>query len=382
MQRPVFRPLHATWTALVVLAAALLGPSGASAATTFEIVNSAIVIIGDDGPSRIVATGGNGEGEFEDQLPGGVVVAGAGCLQLSASAVDCGKADAGGRITAKLGGGNDEYRFVGDPIQVVDGGPGNDAIETGTNKDELTGGPGDDTLTGGPADDVLDGGDGADTLFGGEGSDTVTGGAGRDAIRGDVGGGTSGSANNNDKIFARDGEVDTIDCGGGTDIAQVDAIDVFTGCSNPQDGSGRPVTSSGKGGNGAAGTGGTTKPATPGAMSVLASLAKRQTTKALAKGKKLRVAVTASPTCTGTVAIELSKGEAKRTKIGTTPLPLGKSAATAFKPGTMTTVTIGVDRKYRAKVGRQQRLKATVVVFCSDAAGTWYTRKIPVTFKR
>lgn len=364
--------------ALVTVAALAACAPAASAATTFEIVNSAIVITGDDGPSRIVATGGNGEGKFEDQYPGAVVVAGAGCTPVGAAGVDCGKADAGGRITAKLGGGDDLWRFAGDALQVIDGGEGNDDLLTGTNKDELIGGPGNDTLSAGAADDVLDGGPGDDELLGGDGSDTVTGGPGRDKIRGDVVSGVAGGLNNNDKVFARDGEVDTINCDGGTDVAQVDAFDLFEGCSHPVDAIGRPITSDGKGGSG----GKTPAKSTPSAMSVIASLTKRQTTKALAKGKKLRVAVTATPTCRGTVALELSKAEAKKHKIGTTPLPLSKSATTAFSPGSVTTMHVGVDRKYRAKVGRAKKLKATVVVFCSDAAGTWYTRKIPVTLKR
>jgi len=71
---------------------------------------------------------------------------------------------------------------------------------------------GNDTVTGGPLDDFLAGGIGNDTLVGGAGRDTLHGGPGDDTIQ------------------ARDGEVDTISCGDGTDTVVADAGDVVSGC--------------------------------------------------------------------------------------------------------------------------------------------------------
>jgi hypothetical protein len=90
---------------------------------------------------------------------------------------------------------------------------------------------------GGNAGRVLTGGPGNDTVEGGRGNDTVTGGPGRDTIYGDA---TSSHCSwysckvpfGNDTIHARDGEVDNIDCGIGTDQAIVDTIDIVANCEN------------------------------------------------------------------------------------------------------------------------------------------------------
>jgi hypothetical protein len=67
----------------------------------------------------------------------------------------------------------------------------------------------------------IDAGDGDDFVTGGAGPDTVDGGAGADDIA--TGGG-------DDRIAARDGSVDTIDCGAGDDRADADAFDVVKNC--------------------------------------------------------------------------------------------------------------------------------------------------------
>ena len=68
---------------------------------------------------------------------------------------------------------------------------------------------------------ALVGGAFADTLSGGAGDDTLTGGGGSDALHGGAG---------NDTVNARDGEVDTIACGDGSDTVVADAGDVVSGC--------------------------------------------------------------------------------------------------------------------------------------------------------
>jgi Ca2+-binding RTX toxin-like protein len=98
----------------------------------------------------------------------------------------------------------------------------------GNNSDELLGAAGSDTIngfggfdsiTGARGDDVLDGGDGDDFMKGGAGNDQVTGGAGTDHLDGGPG---------DDRLFALDGEVDTVIGGPGIDIASVDAIDIVS----------------------------------------------------------------------------------------------------------------------------------------------------------
>jgi len=74
-------------------------------------------------------------------------------------------------------------------------------------------------------------------LNGGYGNDTITGGPGQDTIQGDANSTTCGYWSytckipfGNDVINARDGEVDNVDCGVGTDQAIVDTIDVVANC--------------------------------------------------------------------------------------------------------------------------------------------------------
>lgn len=75
---------------------------------------------------------------------------------------------------------------------------------------------GNDTLTGGGLDDVLEGGLGNDSLVGGAGRDVLDGGAGDDVIQ------------------ARDGEVDVVACGEGSDTVVADVNDVLSGCETVQ----------------------------------------------------------------------------------------------------------------------------------------------------
>jgi Ca2+-binding RTX toxin-like protein len=64
-------------------------------------------------------------------------------------------------------------------------------------------------------------GPGEDFLNGGADNDEITGGAGFDYIQGGAG---------DDTIMARDGEVDRVICGDGTDTVTADTSDVLTGC--------------------------------------------------------------------------------------------------------------------------------------------------------
>ena len=112
---------------------------------------------------------------------------------------------------------------------------GDESLEVygGDGRTTVLGLGGNDRLWGAQDVDEIDGGAGDDRVEGGLGDDTLTGGPGRDAIFGDSTraqcGGNGQSCTvpfGNDTIHARDGEVDSIDCGVGTDRAVVDAADV------------------------------------------------------------------------------------------------------------------------------------------------------------
>ena len=92
-----------------------------------------------------------------------------------------------------------------------------DVVRSYGGNDTLRGRGGDDYLDGGAGRDTVDGGPGSDRLVGGDGVDRLVGGSGKDLISAGPG---------NDVVEARDGAVDTIGCGSGTDRVIVDWIDV------------------------------------------------------------------------------------------------------------------------------------------------------------
>lgn len=97
--------------------------------------------------------------------------------------------------------------------------------------DTVYGMGGDDLIDGANGNDLLDGGDGNDTIYGGGNDDTIVGGPGVDSLSGE--GSASGlyiSVAGNDRIDARDGNTESLNCGPGADTAIVDATDVV-----PQD---------------------------------------------------------------------------------------------------------------------------------------------------
>ncbi len=99
------------------------------------------------------------------------------------------------------------------------GGNESDELVGAAGSDTIMGFGGSDSITGAGGDDLLDGGDGNDFVKGGAGDDQLTGGAGSDHLDGGRG---------DDRLFALDGEIDTVIGGPGSDLASVDAIDVVS----------------------------------------------------------------------------------------------------------------------------------------------------------
>jgi Ca2+-binding RTX toxin-like protein len=122
-----------------------------------------------------------------------------------------------------------EAVFGGEADDVLRGGPGADRLIGDRGADEIHGEAGNDFLDGDVGDDRIFGGDGDDELRGGDSSaDLLDGGSGSDNFIADgpcfFFGCDSGG---NDRIQARDGFPDTINCGGGVDTAIVDQLDLF-----------------------------------------------------------------------------------------------------------------------------------------------------------
>lgn len=107
------------------------------------------------------------------------------------------------------------------------GNAGPNAFDGGEGNDTISGAGGDDNLVGGAGNDRITGGDGQDVLGGESGDDVLDGGAGVDRFWGDsIGACIPGYCSyGQDQINARDGAQETLNCGPGTDSAQVDASD-------------------------------------------------------------------------------------------------------------------------------------------------------------
>jgi len=112
------------------------------------------------------------------------------------------------------------------------GSAGADSFAGDGGNDEIHGAGGNDDLYGGPGDDNIFGDAGADKLQGASGADRVDGGSGIDQINGDRASCTFTCSFDADQLFARDGEQDTVDCGGGADTAVVDQLDVVAFCTS------------------------------------------------------------------------------------------------------------------------------------------------------
>jgi Ca2+-binding RTX toxin-like protein len=138
-----------------------------------------------------------------------------------------------------------EHDMVGQDVEAVTGGSGDDVLKAGALGVSLDGGPGNDVLIGGRGNDTLSGGtddEGADTLTGGAGNDKLTGGGAEDRLRGSEG---------DDRIDGGSGS-DYMDGGPGADELQgASGADILrsrsTGPDNDRCGRGLDLVILGKG---------------------------------------------------------------------------------------------------------------------------------------
>jgi hypothetical protein len=113
---------------------------------------------------------------------------------------------------------------------VKSGTAGKDSLTGTAGGDQIAGLRGGDLISGLAGDDCLFGNKGGDRISGGDGADQISGGNSRDRVNGGRGGDTIRSGNAGDVVKARDGEADTVDCGGGEDRASADAADNLQDC--------------------------------------------------------------------------------------------------------------------------------------------------------
>ncbi|WP_022930494.1 hypothetical protein [Patulibacter americanus] len=225
----------------------------------------------------------------------------------------------------------------------------------------LIGGGGDDRLLGSSGDDALDGGDGNDTLVGGAFNDTLIGGPGVDALDGD--GDTLYPGN--DRIEARDGIAESINCGIGADTAIIDAADIVPAdggsiCEAVDRAAAPPVD------------GGKSAP-TPKAVPAI-----RSRSLAYRKG---RVAVSVScraggPRCTGTLRVRTAKKVRVGRKRSTVTIVQARYSVAAGKSAT---VRARPTSRGRALLRRTRTVRVRV---SADPKGAGATRARTVTLRR
>jgi hypothetical protein len=217
--------------------------------------------------------------------------------------------------------------------------------------DTVQGLGGDDLIDGANGNDVLDGGDGNDTIFGGGNDDTITGGPGLDSLSGE--GSASGlfvSIAGNDRIDARDGIAENLNCGPGADTAIVDALDVV-----PQDpGSLCEVVDRGA-----------TPPPPPVAKPVKAAGVRSTKLKASKSRKSVPVALSCpagAATCKGKLSLKTT---------GKKPVTVA-SASYSIAAGKRKTVSMKVSSKGRSLLKRKRsvRVKLTVAPSAKGAKAT------------
>jgi hypothetical protein len=144
------------------------------------------------------------------------------------------------------GGGGDDLLETGGGRDVLVGGDGDDALVSNGNEDSLVGERGDDLLMGGSGSDNLKAGDGDDTLVGGDSSgDVLSGGLGEDLLRaGSEGSGVLDGGAGADVLVARAGD-NRLDPGAGANtILGIDPSTDTLRCSardRARDRSGRAV---------------------------------------------------------------------------------------------------------------------------------------------
>jgi Ca2+-binding RTX toxin-like protein len=238
------------------------------------------------------------------------------------------------------------------------GSPGPDQFSGGSGNDEIHGGDGPDSLYGGSSDDRIFGDGGSDKVEGASGADTVDGGAGTDQIYGDIAACSLFCSFDSDELFARDGERDAVDCGGGADTAHVDGLDVVAFCTavDRQDapGSGGPGPGPGGGGGAAAALG----------LQLPASI---KTRTLLKRGMTFRLTCPGACKITGELRFKSKKlGSARKSLLAAGPAKL----------------VVKLSKKAKRRIRRAQHGKLKFRLKVTDAAGAATTVTKTVRFKR
>jgi RTX calcium-binding nonapeptide repeat (4 copies) len=341
------KPLRRRWVVgLTVLAGVVVLPGVADASVASRSGNLITVTAG-AGETNDVTVEVRNFAFVQVTDTAGVTAAG-DCTPISATEAKCG-AQQFPDVTVALGDGNDTFR-VHDGTEFgtfnVDGGPGDDNI--------IDSGHG--TVHGGDGNDIVGGSSRDDQVFGDAGADTVNGGPGKDLIEGDTGIYSDGGS---DTIISRDGEVDRVTCGFGTDAVTADSIDVIEG-----GGECEAVDAS--------------APPTP----LTVGLAAKSTAKisSLISRKGFGFRISASSACAGTGKISVAAREARRVGLGRRAVTLVSKHAAVPAAGKYQ-AALRAASKYRAILRRATSVRTTLTFSCVSARRTKRVSR-SVTFKR
>ena len=218
----------------IAATAAAIAPAAASAATVTQSGGTLYVDArsGETNNMRVTLT--NTYLEILENNSGGVQpLAGTTCVTFSPGHARCNLL---GVSFIRVNVGDMHDMLVGDIYSnsyafTMLGGTGNDYLDVMGSVDNrafIYGEDGDDQLYGRQFGDTIYGGNGADIIGAGAGVDSLNGGPGADRIDG---------GEDNDFIYAKDSTKDVIQCGIGTDWAQVDKTwwgglldTVYAGC--------------------------------------------------------------------------------------------------------------------------------------------------------
>ncbi len=226
------------------------------------------------------------------------------------------------------------------------------------------------TMRGNGGNDILKTGDGADTINGGVGDDeidagfgddTIVGGPGRDRISGDTAGGDCGPLwckypYGNDQIDARDGEVDSIVCGFGTDTVMADTVDVVDRDCETVTRAGASSSGSGPGGPAA----GQNAPA------LAASIVKIKLSRALAHGLTVRVTAPGAGRFSAT-----AKANGRKVAAG----------SRAVKKAGATRMLVQFSKPMRAKLRRQRRVTLSIAITFTPTHGAKVAQTLTTTLR-
>ena len=277
-------------------------------------------------------------------------------------------------------GASGEGDNIGSDIEQINGTLGNDVFTGSAGADGFNGSAGNDEIHGAGGNDDLRGSDSDDRVFGDAGddfveggfdTDTVDGGPGSDRIYGDIAGCSVGCTPDVDKLFARDGTRDVVDCGGPGN-AQVDQLDAVSRCLFVDR---QTVGGAGGGGTGGGGAGGGVG---AGAAPAKASFAGSKRSIRVSRSGRFSYSFRAGARLSGKAVFRSVK------KVRTSRRARVTLAAKSFTvPGNgRVTLKMKLSRKKLAILRRNRRIKTRVTVTLKNAAGRSSVASTTVTLKR